>query len=686
MKKILNRVMAAAIAVPMVLTQGAVMNISAEPAGTTSLSIDDFTRIAPEKTESEWNILALNAILNMEGANKAIPKDDLAAILPETNSYAVLLKEVMTDSADPILTVKDGVVKISGTADISSYAEKEIYSKVRAALAENGFDGTVEMKEFNKTISYEVTADANVLQNGKNVDVNVTLTCDGTNIKTGAADYFKGLADEMIASVEAQVKAYYEQKIADASNDPEVVEELKAEMEANMAKLAEGLSGAGVKLINQLEKAERYAQKAATFERKGSYASADEMMADVADYVNKKEGIYDVPSSVDEAVARHGNGFNKVVEIINDVSATGKYSLDISVDDVATLAKSGTNFELAIAGGTYDVTFQIADDEAAEVEAYVNKTNTEGMVYDSSYKIVEAKADVQGNVYYNVTRVIKLKKAETTSSTTTTTTATDTTTSESQTTTTTTGSETTTTGSETTTTGTETTTTGSETTTSSTTTSSTTSTSGSDTIPAEFVLNSVEVTAGKGYYFSHDENAFDLTELVESLTLVGTLDGEDKTIEISASDFATYLTPAYATPAAFYEAKASAYVAEELGLTFTAPETMDVADDADLTITDVPVVYIGVKGDVNLDAAVDISDASAVLTYYASVSAKLDASFNDDADLNTLAYFLADIDTESKAGGDSDDGKMELADASYILTYYAMVSAKLDPTWSDVIA
>lgn len=679
MKKILNRVMAAAIAVPMVLTQGAVMNISAEPAGTTSLSIDDFTRIAPEKTESEWNILALNAILNMEGANKAIPKDDLAAILPETNSYAVLLKEVMADSADPILTVKDGVVKISGTADISSYAEKEIYSKVRKALAENGFDGTVEMNEFNKTISYEVTADANVLQNGKNVDVNVTLTCDGTNIKTGAADYFKGLADEMIASVEAQVKAYYEQKIADASNDPEVVEELKAEMEANMAKLAEGLSGAGVKLINQLEKAERYAQKAATFERKGSYASADEMMADVADYVNKKEGIYDVPSSVDEAVARHGNGFNKVVEIINDVSATGKYSLDISVDDVATLAKSGTNFELAIAGGTYDVTFQIADDEAAEVEAYVNKTNTEGMVYDSSYKIVEAKADVQGNVYYNVTRVIKLKKAETTSSTTTTTTATDTTTSESQTTT-------TTTGSETTTTGTETTTTGSETTTSSTTTSSTTSTSGSDTIPAEFVLNSVEVTAGKGYYFSHDENAFDLTELVESLTLVGTLDGEDKTIEISASDFATYLTPAYATPAAFYEAKASAYVAEELGLTFTAPETMDVADDADLTITDVPVVYIGVKGDVNLDAAVDISDASAVLTYYASVSAKLDASFNDDADLNTLAYFLADIDTESEAGGDSDDGKMELADASYILTYYAMVSAKLDPTWSDVIA
>lgn len=678
MKKILNRVMAAAIAVPMVLTQGAVMNISAEPAGTTSLSIDDFTRIAPEKTESEWNILALNAILNMEGANKAIPKDDLAAILPETNSYAVLLKEVMADSADPILTVKDGVVKISGTADISSYAEKEIYSKVRKALAENGFDGTVEMNEFNKTISFEVTADANVLQNGKNVDVNVTLTCDGTNIKTGAADYFKGLADEMIASVEAQVKAYYEQKIADASNDPEVVEELKAEMEANMAKLAEGLSGAGVKLINQLEKAERYAQKAATFERKGSYASADEMMADVADYVNKKEGIYDVPSSVDEAVARHGNGFNKVVEIINDVSATGKYSLDISVDDVATLAKSGTNFELAIAGGTYDVTFQIADDEAAEVEAYVNKTNTEGMVYDSSYKIVEAKADVQGNVYYNVTRVIKLKKAETTSSTTTTT-ATDTTTSESQTTT-------TTTGSETTTTGTETTTTGSETTTSSTTTSSTTSTSGSDTIPAEFVLNSVEVTAGKGYYFSHDENAFDLTELVESLTLVGTLDGEDKTIEISASDFATYLTPAYATPAAFYEAKASAYVAEELGLTFTVPETMDVADDADLTITDVPVVYIGVKGDVNLDAAVDISDASAVLTYYASVSAKLDASFNDDADLNTLAYFLADIDTESEAGGDSDDGKMELADASYILTYYAMVSAKLDPTWSDVIA
>ena len=99
------------------------------------------------------------------------------------------------------------------------------------------------------------------------------------------------------------------------------------------------------------------------------------------------------------------------------------------------------------------------------------------------------------------------------------------------------------------------------------------------------------------------------------------------------------------------------------------------------------LVYIGVKGDANLDANVDISDASKVLTYYANSAAGLEAKLLDgaDADYETLAYFLADVDTESTAGANSDAGKLEISDASNILTYYAQKAAGLAPEWDVII-
>ncbi|MGN0631718.1 MAG: hypothetical protein ACI4JN_10365, partial [Ruminococcus sp.] len=50
-----------------------------------------------------------------------------------------------------------------------------------------------------------------------------------------------------------------------------------------------------------------------------------------------------------------------------------------------------------------------------------------------------------------------------------------------------------------------------------------------------------------------------------------------------------------------------------------------------------------------------------------------------------LAYFLADVDTESTAGMDSDAGKIQVADATNILTYYAQDGASMDPQWDKII-
>ncbi|MGN0584559.1 MAG: hypothetical protein ACI4JD_03800 [Ruminococcus sp.] len=680
MKKILNRVVAAAMAVPMVFTQGAMMNVNAADTGAKALTLNSFTAIPADQTVSTWNTKMLAVVASMEGTEKTIAKADFLEMIPEVNIYATLLKEIMTEAPDPVLTVKNNTVTVKGTANLTSYAESEVYPKVRKALEDAGCPFDVTLDTFNKTVEYAVTVDFNTLADSTTVKLaDVTLTCDGTDITTGTVSYFKGLTDELVASVKTQINDQYQAQI---DNLPAGYEEFEANADQFEADLTDAKD---LDVIKKLEKVADYLSKVNTFERSGSYATADEALAAVAKFINNREGFYNFPASVDEAVSRHGNGFNKAVEILNGISSTNGYKLNVTVDDVAALAKEGSDFEVAISGGVYDVTFNIPDEEAAEVEAYVNANAEDGMVYDYSYKVVEVKGvPATGTASLDITREIVLKKADDTTTTTTTTTTSDTTTTTTTTTTTDTNTSDTTTTTTTSDTTSDTTTT--TTTTSDTTSDTTTTTTTTDSIPAEFVLESVEVVAGKGYYFSHDENAFDLASLVSELTLVGTLDGEAYTVAVSAGSIANYLTPEFATPADYFNAvEGTAYVANTLGLKFTPSATMNVAENADLTVTDLPMVYIGVKGDANLDGEVKIADAQLVLTYYANAAVNNSPSINDDADLAVLAYFLADVDTESKAGADTEDAKLTIADAKAILTYYAMNSVMLNPVWDEII-
>ncbi len=682
MKKIFNRVLAAAIAVPMTLTQGVLMTVTAEDTGAKALGVDTFFAIPADQLESTWNITTATAIANMNGQTIEVLKDDLVSLLPATNRYGVILQEILGDSDVSTCNVVNGVFTITGSVDLSNYAEEKIYSKVNAAL---GYD--VEMDAFNKVVEFTVTVDTNTLADDKTADADVVITCDGTELtEDNTADYFNGLVDELYASVDAQVGGIDNLENADA---------VKA--------------GLTVELVDKLEKAEKWANNAETLARTGSYATADEMMAAIDQFVSNRTPAYDFPNSVDEAVARHGQGANKLVELFNKMAVSSGYTLDVTAADVAEVVKSGSEFEVAVSGGTYELTFKLEDAEAAEVEAYVNETAEEGKEYDYSYKIVEASATTEGVVYFNVKREIVLKDVEaTTTATTTVTTGTDDVTGSDTTTTTTgtddvTGSDTTTTttgtddvtGSDTTTTTTVTGTgevtgtgtgnvTGSDTTTGTGTSDTTTETT--TTLDKNFVLESIEAEGGEDYYFSHDENAFDLGSLMNSLTLVGNIDGVATTYVISPNDYAKYLTPDYATPAEYFNSvEGVAYVASQMGITFTAPADMQVADTFDGTITSLPTVYIGVKGDADLNGVVEIPDATAVLTYYAMYGASLTPAFNTDASLEKLAYFLADVDTESKAGVNTDEAQITISDATMILTYYAQFGASLDPDWDAII-
>lgn len=112
---------------------------------------------------------------------------------------------------------------------------------------------------------------------------------------------------------------------------------------------------------------------------------------------------------------------------------------------------------------------------------------------------------------------------------------------------------------------------------------------------------------------------------------------------------------------------------------------IDYLRDDGFSNNPVPVVVLGeanpeLKGDATLDGNVDISDATATLTYYAQSAAGMKATFKNDEELDKFAYYLADTDTEGAEGSD-----ISIQDATNILTYYAQSAAGLTPDWSSII-
>lgn len=87
---------------------------------------------------------------------------------------------------------------------------------------------------------------------------------------------------------------------------------------------------------------------------------------------------------------------------------------------------------------------------------------------------------------------------------------------------------------------------------------------------------------------------------------------------------------------------------------------------------------MGIYGDVDRNGTVDVSDAVAVLTYYAKRAAGLEVIFGETPEENEAIFALADVDQ---------DGIITVQDAVYILTYYdyAQKACGMQPTWEELI-
>ena len=381
--------------------------------------------------------------------------------------------------------------------------------------------------------------------------------------------------------------------------------------------------------------------------------------------------------------------------------------------------------------------YYAAHPDQAEADG-VTEADYSQLVYDSSYKLVTAQGDADNDTlaglpsgYFNVERIIKFKDKSTTTTTTdisgtTTTDVSGTTTTDVSGTTTTdvSGGTTTTDVSGTTTTdvsggttttdvsggttttdvsggttttdvsggttttdvsgGTTTTDVSGGTTTTTTTgsgdsteTTTTTTTTNTGTItPVGTTTLEVEVNPAN-FYFSVDERELKPSDLFSKFDIVDEDGTHFNALELGA------VTLDKTTPKEIFDAEGKPYCVTEVNAYFTDPTKAD-AEPVAAPVN--PTVYIGVKGDTDLSGLVDVPDAVAVLTYTAKIAAgQENVVFNEDENLNKFAFFLADIDTESKAGKNDGNKLMTTEDAVYMLTYTAKTAAGQEPTWPDVV-
>ena len=626
MKKIFNRVLAAAVAVPVAISQGLLFTNADEAASSTKLTTADFLTIEGCKTSSDWGVDVETAIVAAAGATGTIDFSAISAALPNQDNYYVgVLNNILADSGNATATVTaDSKLTVTGSFDASSWVSDKLIPAVKDKLKEMGHDAsdiTVTLDAANLSGTYSASIDANDISTTKtftNGEATI-VTSDGTSYKyTDYAAYLQTVVDQLKASIAQQL----------AANDITLTAEEAAELDDLLTVRADNWTN---KIENLLGK-----------EGEKKYDSINDLLA----AANKKNSH--VPASLSEAAA-YNAAADAAMSQINGIINQTDVAIDITAQDVIDVLSQGYNV-VATAdaeAGVYDLTFNIPDDQIDELTAALQEEQdkvdpTKAVVNVTSEKKVEVKATKDGTLFFDVTRTFTNDLIDK-SLTTTTTAATTTTPAGGTTTTTPAGGTTTTTPAGGTTT----------------------------TTPAVTKISVVETKTG--YYFSEDTRTFDPTALLKVVSV------DEKGNETDITADVTFGEDGAATPKSVYADTETYYVG-----------TVD-AYYKGVKLDAAPTVYIGVKGDADLDGTVGLEDATLALTYYSEHAVSnayyfttSSATAPENVELETLAYFLADINTESTAGADSADLVIELADATNILTYYAEDAVKNEPKWAAI--
>jgi len=745
MKKTFNRLLAATVAIPVAL--GQVLAISANAAeapAALKVTADKLLKVEPATgfpetvsadadtitytVESDWNT-TLAKQLNTETSNKTVTVDakKFVAGINSANYYVELLKKAVNASENPTATVKDGVVTISGTADFSAATDK---------LAEKldtlgGYENFTLDTSILTGVAYTATIKTD-FANSKSVDADLSFTANGKTYGVSTATEY---ANDVCTNLAGQVTAAVDQKVKELAAEYNMTEdEVRANADFDIAGDVAALKAETDKLSADIAKAQKKYDSFKNLTKAAkSYDSADAALAAAVNYLAKNvAAAANQPKTVDGMVAKYGANFDNGVASVNSSLKDAGVNVEIAVSsaDVAALLKSATKVTIGAAAGTYTAELEITDAEKAEVEKYVEEQVAEKLpektvVSVDTVKTVTVSGAADGVAAFDVTRdvTVVLKDKDTTTTTTTTTgdSGTTTTVASGATTdvsgattdvsgattdvsgattdvsgattdvsgattdvsgattdvsgdTTDVSSETTTVSSDTTDVSGDTTTDGSETTTD----GSGTTTETLPTGVSSVEVKTVDAETAENIYLS-DEESFNVAGLIESVTL-HLENGEDVTVDpATAIDFE--MTPAEAYETVTEKTAGKVYFDGEVGLKYKGEE--------DVEITDTVKVAVALKGDTTLDGKVDATDLFETAYYVALQGAGktpiFDTVKNGTALESKLAYLASDIDTESKAGENTEDGKLDATDMLYTAVYQAYNGASNHIDWAEAI-
>ena len=717
MKKTFNRLLAATVAIPVAL--GQVLAISANAAeapAALKVTADKLLKVEPATgfpetvsadadtitytVESDWNT-TLAKQLNTETSNKTVTVDakKFVAGINSANYYVELLKKAVNASENPTATVKDGVVTISGTADFSAATDK-LAEKLDTL---DGYESFTLDTSILTGVAYTATIKTD-FANSKSVDADLSFTANGKTYGVSTATEY---ANDVYTNLAGQVTAAVDQKVKELAAKYNMTEdEVRANADFDIAGDVAALKAETDKLSADIAKAQKKYDSFKNLTKAAkSYDSADAALAAAVNYLAKNvAAAANQPKTVDGMVAKYGANFDNGVASVNSSLKDAGVNVEIAVSsaDVAALLKSATKVTIGAAAGTYTAELEITDAEKAEVEKYVEEQVAEKLpektvVSVDTVKTVTVSGAADGVAAFDVTRdvTVVLKDKDTTTTTTTTTgdSGTTTTVASGATTdvsgattdvsgattdvsgdTTDVSSETTTVSSDTTDVSGDTTTDGSETTTD----GSGTTTETLPTGVSSVEVKTVDAETAENIYLS-DEESFNVAGLIESVTL-HLENGEDVTVDpATAIDFE--MTPAEAYETVTEKTAGKVYFDGEVGLKYKGEEEVE--------LTDTVKVAVALKGDTTLDGKVDATDLFETAYYVALQGAGkapiFDTVKNGTALESKLAYLASDIDTESKAGENTEDGKLDATDMLYTAVYQAYNGAGNHIDWAEAI-
>ena len=717
---------------------------------------DKYQQIAADTfiKDSLWNQTAYGYLKAAKQSGKIDPTEIVNFVLKKARGYKAAAEKASEKLEDCTYEIVDDTIIVKGkisNANFNGDVKKTLGAKMWEIARRSGDMSLVSGSYADKVDGsgdFTITIHTEYLETSTEIPVEFKYV--PTNKKLGneldlgqlpefTVDLLETLTAEAVARINASTVLTAAEKEAD-------IKDLTDWMNKNY--------------INRAKKAQNYVDRSLKFKERTKEAdNISELIAAVNKQITKRGYKRQIPAtgSAIAANSQVAKAYNKAVERFNNATS---YTLNIAASELGAEADTIYDIKADAKGGYAHGTAKYRDDEQEAVKAYFAATPAlqQYKVVDT-WKEIEITAKFDGikdtstreSVDVKFQRVVKVEPIvtttssttpSTTSSTTVVTSDTDTTpsgpvdTTPTDTTPVTPGTDTTPVDTNTTPIDTNTTPVDTDTTpvdTNTTPTDTGTTPIDTDTTPTAPVNPTVSTTrtvdvvapvikadTTVGFYLDIDEKFNDeqINSLKYSVDLVRQYIDEDDVVvgyesltkgeQVDILDKVSFGT---ATPVNTYVEGSSEFAhqvaliateditAADGTVIATAGSTLKNPDGSDVSVT----VYIGVKGDANLDHKVDAGDATTTLIYYSALSTGQKAAetqfsnsalvANADDVLDHFAAFLCDTTNEPMKDENNwklmkPERKIMADDATFILSYYSELSIKAEkgrPTWNLVM-